>query len=100
VEGGAYLVIALSFALAGGIVGRLKGSSFLLWFAISGLVPFFGLLAAVAYRVESDELRRACPRCGKVVKLYDAKCMRCGEELEFPDVAIEPESVARARTPH
>ena len=39
----AYLVIALCFALAGGIVGRIKGSSFFLWFLISGLVPVIGL---------------------------------------------------------
>ncbi len=97
-SGGAYLFIALCFGLAGGIVGRSKGGSFLLWFAISGLVPFFGLLAALVSRVESDELRRQCPRCGKIVKLYEAKCMRCGEELEFPEVAIESESAARART--
>ena len=31
---------------------------------------------------------------GKVVKLHDAMCMRCGTELEFPEVAIEPESAA------
>jgi ribosomal protein S27AE len=96
-EGGAYLVIALAFGFAGAIVGRLKGSSFLLWGLISAIVPFFGLLAAIFYRVESDELRKQCPRCGKVVKLYDALCMRCGNELDFPDVAIEPESAARTR---
>jgi ribosomal protein S27AE len=97
-EGGAYLVIPFFFALAGGVVGKLKGSSFWLWALISGLIPVFGLLAAVFYRIESDELRKQCPRCGKVVKLYDALCMRCGNELDFPDVAIEPESVAKART--
>jgi hypothetical protein len=95
-EGGAYLVIALAFGFAGAIVGRLKGSSMLLWGAISAIVPFFGLLAAIFYRVESDELRKQCPRCGKVVKLYDALCMRCGNELDFPDVAIESETSARA----
>jgi ribosomal protein S27AE len=98
-EGGAYLVIAIAFGLAGGIVGRLKGSSFLLWGLISGLVPFLGLLAAILYRVESEELRKQCPRCGKVVKLYDALCMRCGNELDFPDVAIESESAARLSHP-
>ena len=34
---------------------------------------------------------------GKVVKLYDAVCMRCGEELEFPDVAIAPEAAVPVR---
>jgi hypothetical protein len=93
----AYLIICLSFALAGGIIGRLKGSSFVLWFVISGVVPVLGLLAAVFYRRETDEVRRQCPRCGRIVKLYDQVCMRCGEDLEFPEQGIEPESVAATR---
>jgi ribosomal protein S27AE len=98
VEGAGYLVIAFFFGLAGGLVGRMKGSSFLLWFLISAIVPFLGLIAAILYRVESDELRRQCPNCGKLVMLYDQVCTRCGGDLYFPDQAIEPESVARART--
>ena len=66
------------------MVGRVKGSSFLLWFLISAVVPFFGLLAAIAYRMESNELRRRCPHCGRVTKIYDALCTRCGTELDFP----------------
>ena len=93
----AYLVIAFSFALAGGLVGRLKGSSFFIWFLISGILPVLGLVAALLYRTERDELRRQCPGCGKIVKLHDAICTRCGTELEFPDIAIEPESAAAAR---
>ncbi|MFZ2051430.1 MAG: hypothetical protein WB698_10210 [Solirubrobacteraceae bacterium] len=88
-----YVVIAIAFGVAGGIVGRIKGSSFLLWFLISGAVPIFGLMAAIAYRFERDELRRQCPRCGKVVKIYDAMCMRCGAELELPEVAVMSESM-------
>ncbi len=94
-----YIVIALCFALAGGIVGKVKGSSFWLWFLISGLVPFFGLFAALAYRFDRDEPRRRCPRCGKVTKIHDAMCMRCGGELEFPDVVLAPESLERASGP-
>jgi hypothetical protein len=93
----AYLVVAFSFALAGGLVGRIKGSSFFIWFLISGILPVIGLAAAVLYRTERDELRRQCPGCGKIVKLHDAICMRCGTELEFPDFAIEPETAASAR---
>jgi hypothetical protein len=92
-----YLVIALSFALAGGLVGRMKGSSFFIWFLISGVLPVIGLVGALLYRTERDELRRQCPGCGRIVKLHDALCTRCGTELEFPDVAIEPESAADAR---
>ena len=93
----AYVVLAFSFALAGGLVGRIKGSSFFLWFLISGLLPVLGLLAAVLYRSERDELRRQCPGCGRIVKLHDAICTRCGTELEFPEIAIEPESAATPR---
>ena len=92
----AYLVIAVCFGLAGGIVGKIKGSSFFLWFLISACLPFVGLLAAILYRFERDELRRQCPRCGKVVKLYDQVCMRCGEDMYFPETAIVPESQAQA----
>lgn len=96
----AYVLIALGFALAGGYVGKIKGSSFLLWFLISGIVPVFGLLAAIAYRFEREELRRQCPQCGRVTKIYDALCTRCGTELDFPDVAIAPESWERQPAAH
>ncbi len=88
----AYLVICFFFGLAGGIVGRIKGSSFVLWFLISAVVPFFGLMAAIAYRYDRDELRRQCPKCGRVTKLHDALCTRCGEELEYPEQVLVPES--------
>jgi hypothetical protein len=93
----AYIVLCFFFGLAGGIVGKIKGSSFFLWFAISALLPVAGLLTAIAYRYERDELRRQCPGCGKVVKLHDALCTRCGTELEFPEVAIAPESAMAGR---
>jgi len=90
----AYLFIALFFGVAGGLVGRFKGSSFLLWFLISAIVPVIGLVAALLYRYDTDEPVRRCPRCGKVVKLHDALCMRCGEELEFPEVDSAPPAAA------
>ena len=89
----AYLVIALFFGLAGGVVGRIKGSSFVIWFLISALFPIVGLAAAVLYRFDSEELRRECPRCGKVCMAHDAICTRCGAELDYPD---ESELVAPA----
>ncbi|HYB27433.1 MAG TPA: hypothetical protein VEF89_12510 [Solirubrobacteraceae bacterium] len=91
------VVILFFFGLAGGIVGRIKGGSFLLWFLISACIPFFGLLAAVFSRWENRELRRQCPGCGRVIKLHDAVCTKCGTELEFPDVAIASEASIRER---
>src|ERR1700743_224443 len=93
------LVILAFFGLAGGIVGRIKGSSFTVWFLISFCVPFIGLLTAVLYRVESQELRRQCPDCQRIVKLHDAVCMPCGAELDFPDIAIAPLARVVRRTP-
>jgi hypothetical protein len=95
VVGGTYLVIALAFGLAGGIVGRIKGSSFFIWFLISAIVPFIGLIAAILYRWDNEELRRQCPGCGRIVKLHDAICTRCGTELEFPEEAVISEAAER-----
>ena len=92
-----YLIICFFFGLSGGLVGRAKGSSFLLWFVISAAVPVLGLIAALAYRTERDEVRRQCSRCGNVIKLHDQVCMHCGEDLDFPEEAIVPESAAPAR---
>jgi hypothetical protein len=91
-QGMGLLVILFFFGVAGGVVGRMKGSSFWIWFLVSGLVPFFGLMAAVAYRWENRELRRECPGCGRIVMLHDALCTRCGTELAFPEVALAPKA--------
>ena len=91
------VVVLFFFGLAGGIIGRMKGSSFVLWFLISACVPFIGLLTAVCYRWENRELRRQCPGCGKIVKLHDTLCTRCGTELDFPEVAIASEMDVRER---
>lgn len=93
-QGGEYLIFALVFAFAGGYVGRSKGSSFWLWFLISGIVPFIGLIAALLYRVDREEPRRTCPTCGRVCMLHDALCTRCGTELEWPDELLQPPAPA------
>jgi hypothetical protein len=80
----AFVVISVSFGLAGGVIGKIKGSSFFLWFLIAGIPPFIGLLAAIFYRNEFDEPHRRCPTCRKIVPMHDALCTRCGTELEFP----------------
>jgi len=92
-----YVIFALWFGVATGTVGRIKGSSFFMWFVIGAIIPVLGLMAAVAYRSDRHELRRQCPSCGRIVKLHDAMCMRCGADLEFPDTAIEPESWSLGR---
>jgi len=97
VQGLSLLPILFCFGLAGGIVGRMKGSSFVIWFLVSGCIPFLGLLAAICFRWEGRELRRHCPGCGRVLRLHDAVCTVCGEELAFPEVALASAESARAR---
>jgi zinc-ribbon domain len=91
--GGEYVVIALSFGLATGIIGRAKGSSFLIWLAVGTVLPALGLIAVILYRSERAEPERRCPTCGKILKLYVQVCPRCGTDLYLPD----PEDVHQPR---
>ena len=52
-----YLIICLSFGISGGLVGKIKGSSFFLWFLISAILPLIGLIAALLYRSDRDVTR-------------------------------------------
>ncbi len=85
--GGAYIVIALSFGIGTGMVGRSKGSSFFIWFVVGAVLPILGLIAAFAYRGEDIEPERRCPRCNKTLKIHVQVCTRCGLDLELPPVA-------------
>ena len=82
-----YAIIAVTFGLATGIIGRGKGSSFFIWFLIGTVVPIIGLVAVILYRSEKQEPERRCPRCGAVHKLYVQVCNRCGEDMYLPDPA-------------
>jgi hypothetical protein len=81
-----YAVLAFFCGLSAGVIGKIKGSSFFLWFLIGLCLPLLGTLAALLYRWDRHEPRRRCPECGNVVKLHDQVCMRCGRDLEFPTV--------------
>ena len=90
-----YLALCLWFGVAGAVIARIKGTSMVLWFLISAILPVLGLLALLLCRSEREEPRRRCPGCGKIVMAHDALCTRCGTELEFPDELIPPEAVSR-----
>ncbi len=79
--GAAYVVIAIFFGLATGIVGRMKGSSFFLWFVVGAVLPVAGLIAALLYRWENREPKMRCPTCGKVMPISVQVCTRCGEDI-------------------
>jgi uncharacterized paraquat-inducible protein A len=80
-----YVVIALSFGLATGIIGHSKGSSFWIWLAVGTVTLLIGLVAVILFRYEKAEPERTCPTCGKTQKLYAQVCTRCGTELYLPD---------------
>ena len=92
-----YLLLCVWFGLATGLIGRVRGSSFFIWFIVGTVVPVIGLGIALLYRSEREEVRRQCPTCGKLIKLHDQMCMRCGTDLDFPEFAVEPESAAAQR---
>jgi hypothetical protein len=81
------LLVLTCFGLATGIIGKAKGSYFLVWFLIGFFLPLLGLVAVILYRFEKAEPERRCPRCGAVQKLYVQVCNVCGEELYLPDPA-------------
>ena len=80
-----YLVLLFFFGLAAGVVGKIKGSSFLVWFLIGFCLPVIGLVAAILYRWERHEPRRRCPRCGAVRPIADQVCTNCGEDMDWPE---------------
>ena len=83
--GAPYLVIAILFGIATGIIGRSKGSSFFIWLLVGTVIPIFGLIAVILYRSERQEPERRCPTCGKILKLHVQVCPRCGTDLYLPD---------------
>ncbi len=88
--GGAYVAIMFFFGLSAGTIGKIKGSSFLLWFVIGFCLPVIGTIAALLFRWERYEPRRRCEECGNVVAVHDQVCNRCGRDLEWPEEILLP----------
>jgi hypothetical protein len=83
-SGAPYVIVAITFGIATGVIGRAKGSSFFIWLLVGTILPILGLIAVILYRSEKVEPERQCPTCGKVVKLYVQVCPRCGADLYLP----------------
>jgi ribosomal protein S27AE len=86
------LVLLFFFGLSAGVVAKIKGSSFLIWFMVGAVLPGLGTIAAVLYRSDRGVARRRCPECGNVVAIHDQVCTRCGRDLDFPDPVAEEQS--------
>jgi hypothetical protein len=78
------VVLLFFFGLSAGAVGKIKGSSFWIWFLIGCVLPGLGTLAAIFYRFEGKDPWRSCPECGNEVPIYQQVCNKCGRDLEFP----------------
>jgi hypothetical protein len=94
-----YVVLCLVSGLLGAVIASRRGSSFPLWFVICAVIPVLGPVAALLYRRESETPLRRCPGCGSATRIYDAMCMRCGTDLDYPELSevIQPDPTVRVR---
>ena len=67
----------------------------MLLYVVGFCLHFFGTLAAVVARNESDTPLRPCTDCGNLVPIHDQVCNRCGADLDFPEPEPEPELLHR-----
>ena len=84
------VTIMVFCGLSAGIIGKIKGSSFIIWFLVGAALPIAGTIAALFYRWERQELKRRCEECGNAVALSDQVCMRCGRDLDWPEEVFAP----------
>ena len=80
-----FLVLMFFFGLSAGAIGKIKGSSFFIWFLIGFALPLIGTIAAIVYRYERDDPRRRCQECGFLMPITSQVCRRCGADQEYPD---------------
>jgi hypothetical protein len=73
------------FGLSAGTIGKIKGSSFWIWFLVGLVLPGLGTLVAMLYRYETSEPQRRCPECERLQPIYQQVCTGCGRDLEFPE---------------
>ena len=77
-------MIAFFCGLSAATIGKIKGSSFFIWFLVGAGLPLVGTIAAILYRFERDEPRRRCDECGFVMPITSQVCRRCGADQEYP----------------
>jgi hypothetical protein len=90
-----YVVLVFFCGLSAGVIAKMKGGPFWIWFLVGLVLPLIGTIAAVLSRWDASEPLRRCPECNNLVPLHDQVCMRCGRDLEFPD----PSELGRSGTP-
>jgi hypothetical protein len=79
-----WLTLMFFCGLSAAVIGKIKGSSFFIWFLVGAAVPVFGTIAALFYRFERNEPQRRCEECGFMMPITVQVCRRCGRDLEYP----------------
>ena len=79
------LIILFFFGLSAGVIAKIKGSSFFIWFIVGSCLPFFGTLAALVMSFRREAVLRRCPECRALLPIEDQVCMRCGRDLDYPE---------------
>lgn len=90
-----FLILLFFCGLSAAVIGKIKGSSFFLWFLVGFCLPLLGTMAALLYRFEQNVPRRACPECGQELPVHDQVCSRCGADLDYPRELLEAEPAGR-----
>jgi len=80
-----YFVFFFFCGLSAGTIGRIKGSSFFIWFLVGFCLPLMGTILALLWRWDRDEPMRQCDECGAIVPVHDQVCMSCGKDLDYPE---------------
>jgi hypothetical protein len=84
------LAAAVVLGLVTAAVGRYKGSSLVIWFVAGTILPGIALAAVLLMPSRRDDPRRECPNCHAVLPITAQVCMRCGEDLDYPEELIAP----------
>jgi Zn ribbon nucleic-acid-binding protein len=80
-----WVVLMFFCGLSAGVIGKIKGSSFFIWFLIGAVLPLLGTIAALLYRFERNEPRRECDECGHIMPITNQVCRRCGADQSLPE---------------
>lgn len=90
------LAAGLILGVITGIIGRWKGSSFFIWFLAGTILPGIALAGVLLMRTTKLDPRRECPNCHAVLPITAQVCLRCGEDLEYPEELVAPKGYTYA----
>ncbi len=92
-----FVFILFFFGLSAGVVAKLRGNGFWIWFVIGFAMPMFGTLAALFARSDRNEPRRRCDRCAEVIPVHNQVCPACGTDLPYPREILPSPAKERER---